>query len=90
MKALLRPSAPVALGVLALVVAGTGTAYSAATINGATIKPNTVTGKQVEESSLATVPRSAEAKTVGGSTIMTFNFSVAVNNPAPSSPRTGI
>jgi hypothetical protein len=46
-----------AVALLALVVAMSGTAVAATLINGANIKKDTVTGKQVKESSLAAVPK---------------------------------
>jgi hypothetical protein len=53
---------------LALVVAAGGAGYAAATITGADIKNNSVTGKDVKESSLKTVP---SAKTASSATSAT-------------------
>jgi hypothetical protein len=65
MKSMLshRPSAAMIVASAALVVALGGTASAAALINGHSIKPNTVTGVQVKESTLKTVP-SANALTL--------------------------
>jgi hypothetical protein len=64
MKSMLshRPSAAMIVASAALVVALGGTASAAVLINGHSIKANTVTGVQVKESTLKTVP-SANALT---------------------------
>ena len=67
-----RPSPALVVASVALVVALGGTAFAApirhlvASIDGADIQKNTVTGKQVKESTLATVP---DAGTVDGITV---------------------
>src|SRR3954463_13814756 len=67
-----RPSPALIVASLALAVALGGTAFAApirhlvASIDGSDIKDNTVTGKQVKESSLAAVP---DARTVDGVTV---------------------
>ena len=53
----LRPSPAMAVALIALVVAMGGTAVAGSLINGGNIKKNTVTGKQVKESTLAAVPK---------------------------------
>lgn len=50
-----------AVALLALVVAMGGTAVAGNLINGGDIKKNTVTGKQVKESSLGKVPKATKA-----------------------------
>lgn len=59
-----RPSPALVVATLALVVAMGGTASAVTMINGKNIKPNTVTGKQVKESSLATVPSAKSASSL--------------------------
>ena len=71
MSTRLRPSPALVVALLALVVAVGGTAYASGKINGAAIaghsiagsklKKDTLTGKQVKESGLATVPHAANA-----------------------------
>ncbi|HZZ96053.1 MAG TPA: hypothetical protein VFE19_03500 [Jatrophihabitantaceae bacterium] len=81
---------------LALVVALGGTAFAApirqlvATISGARIehhsiagiklKNDTVTGTQVKEASLSTVPHAANAKTVGGITVRKIFYAPKTNS----------
>jgi hypothetical protein len=65
------------IGTLALIVAlgGTAAAQTASTqkkINGSQIKANSITGKQVKESTLATVPRAKSASQLGGLTPIAF------------------
>ncbi len=72
-KRIPRPSPALVISVIALFVALGGTVYAAGKINGKTIKvkslpgnrikPNTVTGSQVKESSLSQVPSAANAGT---------------------------
>ena len=62
----LRPSAAMIVACVALIAAIGGSAYAGSKINGNDIKRNTVTGKQVDESSLGTVPKAMNAKAVGG------------------------
>src|SRR3954466_13291511 len=68
----LTPTLALAAAVLALMVAVSGTAYSVAkvagdsllkkhSLSGNKLKADTVTGKQVKESSLGTVPSAASA-----------------------------
>jgi hypothetical protein len=63
MKTLLnhRPSASMIVASAALVVALGGSASAAVLINGHNIKPDTVTGVQVKESTLKTVPSARSA-----------------------------
>jgi hypothetical protein len=84
---------------LALVVALGGTAFGApmrrlaASINGASIqdhsiagvklKNDTVTGRQVKESSLATVPHAANANTIGGITVRKVFYAPATQSATP-------
>ena len=56
-----RPSAAMVVASAALLVALGGTASAAVMINGHSIKANTVTGVQVRESSLKTVPHAKSA-----------------------------
>jgi hypothetical protein len=84
-----RPTAAAGLMVLALLVAAGGTATAAArsqngnhliskhSLSGNRLKNNTVTGKQIRESSLGEVPKAKNAKTVGGQGITTFRKLVA-------------
>jgi hypothetical protein len=78
----LRPSPALIVASFALVVAISGTAYAAATINGRSIKDHTIagrkmindtlTGTQIKESGLGKVPRAAHASesgTVGGTRV---------------------
>jgi hypothetical protein len=94
-----RPSPALVVASLALAVALGGTAFAApirsvvASINGATIqdhsiagvklKNDTVTGRQVKESSLATVPHAANANTVGGFTVRKVFYAPAHNTATP-------
>ena len=58
-----RPSASMIVACVALIAAVGGSAYAASKINGKSIKSNTVTGKQVKEKSLGTVPKAKAART---------------------------
>lgn len=72
----LRLSPSMAVALLALLVALTGTSYAAAKINGKSIqkasipgnrlKADAATGAQVKEASLGTVPRATDADKLGG------------------------
>jgi hypothetical protein len=95
------PGASFVIGALALVVALGGTAYAASKVNGHNIvkhsiagnrlKNNTLTGSQIKESKLGTVPTAktantatkattaTTAKTVNGNSVSTFSFTVADN-----------
>lgn len=64
----LRPSAAMIVAFVALIAAIGGTAYAASKINGNDIKRNTVTGKQVNESTLKTVKRIEDQS--GGFTVI--------------------
>jgi len=85
-----RPSPALILASVSVVIALGGTAYAAATINGATIVDhtiagrklinNTLTGTQINESSLATVPN---AGTVGGVTVRKIFYAPATNATTP-------
>jgi hypothetical protein len=95
-----RPSPTLIVASLAVVVAVGGAAFAGpmrhggATINGATIKKhsiagvklknNTVTGKQVKESSLATVPNATNANTVGGFTMRKVFYAPATKSATPT------
>lgn len=57
----LRPSPAMVIALTALVVAMGGTAVAGDLINGADIRKDTVTGKQVKESSLTKVPKASSA-----------------------------
>jgi hypothetical protein len=88
-----RPSASFVIATMALTVALGGTGYAATKINGSTIvkhsiagnrlKSNTLTGAQIKESSLGTVPKAKSAKTattagtVNGHQVDTFNITLA-------------
>jgi hypothetical protein len=77
MKTMPRPTPALVIGTLALIVAlgGTAAAQTASTqkkINGSQIKANSITGKQVKESTLATVPRAKSASQLGGLTPIAF------------------
>jgi hypothetical protein len=94
-----RPSPALVVATLALVVALGGTAFAApirrfvASIDGAKIqnhsiagvklKSNTVTGSRVKESTLATVPRAANAETVGGITVRKVFYAPTTNSAKP-------
>lgn len=76
LKQIHRPSPAMAISLIALFAALGGGAYAASgkidgksimmkSIPGNRLKPNTVTGKQVKESTLAQVPKAEEAKTAG-------------------------
>jgi hypothetical protein len=75
-----RPSAAMVVASAALVVAFGGTAGAAAMINGRTIKPDTVTGVQVKESSLATVPRASSLATLPSGRSETGMFGTGTGN----------
>jgi hypothetical protein len=95
-----RPSPALVVASLALVVALGGTAFAspirrlAASINGRTIqdhsiagiklKNNTVTGTQVKESTLATVPHAANANTVGGMTVRKVFYAPKTKSATPT------
>ena len=95
-----RPTPALVVASLALVVALGGTAFAApirhlvASINGATIQNhsiagiklenNTVTGTQVKESSLATVPHAANANTVAGITVRKVFYAPKTNATTPT------
>jgi len=57
------PSPAIVVACVALIVAIGGTAYAASKINGADIKSNTVTGKQIKESTVKNVKSAKKAKT---------------------------
>ena len=79
----MRPSPALVVSIVALIVALAGTAYAAQRINGGAIikqsigggkiKPNTLTGFQINNSKLGTVPSAKRATNV---------YWVVVNNPA--------
>jgi hypothetical protein len=87
----LRPSPALIVASLALVVAVSGTAYAAATINGRSITDhsiagnklmkNTLTGAQITESRLATVPN---AKAVGGITVRKVYYAPKTQSATPT------
>ncbi len=89
----LRPSPALIVASLALVVAISGTAYAAATINGSSIADhsiagrklinNTLTGAQIKESRLATVRHAANADTVGGITVRKVFYAPKTNSTTP-------
>jgi hypothetical protein len=62
MRRVKLPSPAMVIACVALIAAIGGSAYAASKINGKDIKRNTVTGKQVKEGSLSTVPSAKEAK----------------------------
>jgi hypothetical protein len=90
----LRPSPALIVASLALVVAASGTAYAAATINGSSIAGhsiagrklinNTLTGKQIKESRLATVPKAVNAEAVGGITMRKVFYAPKTNSATPT------
>jgi hypothetical protein len=90
----LRPSQALVVAILALVVAISGTAYAAATINGSTITDrsiagrkmiaNTLTGGEINESTLAAVPQAANATTVGKLTMRKVFYAPATNSTTPT------
>jgi len=76
LKQIHRPSPTMAISLIALFIVLGGTVYAAAgkidgksikvkSLPGNRLKPNTVTDKQVKESTLGQVPRAKEAKTAG-------------------------
>ena len=79
----LRPSPAMVLSVIALIVALAGTAYAAGKVNGGSIvkqsigggklKKNTLTGYQINNQKIGTVPAAKKAENV---------FWVVANNPA--------
>lgn len=76
-----------AVALLALVVAMGGTAVAAELINGANIKKNTVTGKQVKESSLGKVPKATKAdalSTLPAGKLMHGTFGAGASNDTAS------
>jgi hypothetical protein len=75
-----RPSAAMVVASAALVVALGGTASAAAMINGRTILPNTVTGAQVKESSLKTVPSASSLATLPSGKSETGMFGTATGD----------
>ena len=89
----LRPSPALIVASLALAVAVSGTAYAAATINGSSITDhsiagrklinNTLTGAQIKESRLATVPHAANANTVGGITVRKVFYAPKTKSATP-------
>jgi hypothetical protein len=82
-----RPSPALIVASISLVIALGGTAYAAATINGSTIVDhsiagrklinNTLTGTQIKESGLGSVPN---ATTVGGITVRKIFYAPATNS----------
>jgi hypothetical protein len=89
----LRPSPALIVASLALAVAVSGTAYAAVTINGSSIADHTIagrklvndtlTGTQVRETGLGTVPKAANAGTVGGITVRKIFYAPAAASPTP-------
>jgi hypothetical protein len=87
----LRPSPSLIVASLALAVAISGTAYAAVTINGSSIADHTIagrklindtlTGTQIRESGLGTVPRAANAGTVGGITVRKIFYAPSTASP---------
>jgi hypothetical protein len=90
----LRPSPALIVASFALIVAISGTAYAAATINGRSIEDHTIagrkmindtlTGTQIKESRLGTVPRAAHASnsgTVGGITVRKVFYAPSTASP---------
>jgi hypothetical protein len=85
-----RPSPALIVAGLALVVAIGGTAYATATISGSTITDhsiagrklinNTLTGTQIKESALGTVPNASK---VGGITVRKVFYAPATNSTTP-------
>ncbi len=83
----LRPSPAMAVALIALVVAMGGTAIAGTVINGADIKKNTVTGKQVKESSLGKVPKATKAdglSTLPAGKLMSGTFGAGASNATNS------
>jgi hypothetical protein len=90
----LRPSPALIVASLALVVAASGTAYAAATINGSSITDHsiagrklindTLTGAQIKEASLAKVPHAANADAVGGFTMRKVFYAPKHNSATPT------
>jgi hypothetical protein len=94
-----RPSPALVVASLALLVALGGTAFAApirhfvASIDGSNIKnhsiagvklkDNTVTGKQIKEASLGTVPHAANASAVGGYTVRKVFYAPTHNSATP-------
>ncbi|MEO8106712.1 MAG: hypothetical protein ABI720_05280 [Actinomycetes bacterium] len=76
MKSILqhRPSPAMVVAVIALVVAMGGTAVAGSLINGADIKKNTVTGKQVKEPSLGAVPKAKNLTPIKSGQSMSGTF----------------
>jgi hypothetical protein len=77
-----RPSPAMVVALLALFVALGGSGYAAIRVNGKNIKSrsiaakkvkrNTLTGKEIRESKLGTVPKAKNATTVGGKSASAF------------------
>jgi hypothetical protein len=93
----LRPSPALVVAILGLIVAVGGTAYAASTINGSTITDrsipgrkmitNTLTGTEINESSLATVPlatQAVNASTVGTLTVRKVLYAPTTNSTTPT------
>jgi len=91
-----RPSPALVVASLALVIATGGTAYAAVTISGSSITNhsiagrkminNTLTGTQIKESGLATVPKAnlaANASKVGGFTVRKILYAPTTNSTTP-------
>ncbi|HEX3824290.1 MAG TPA: hypothetical protein VHV79_07485 [Mycobacteriales bacterium] len=77
MKTMPKPTPALVIGTLALIVALGGTAAATTVagqkkINGSQIKANSISGKQVKESTLATVPKAKSASELGGLTPIAF------------------
>ncbi|MCW2752064.1 MAG: hypothetical protein JWR83_3174 [Aeromicrobium sp.] len=89
-----RPSPALIVASLALLVATSGTAYATVTIRGSSIADhsisgrklinNTLTGTQIHESQLATVPHATSAKTVGGITVRKVLYAPKSNSATPT------
>ena len=76
-----------AVALLALVVAMGGTAVAGQLINGSDIRKNTVTGKQVKESSLSKVPKAGSAHkltTLPAGQLMHGTFGAGASNDTDS------
>jgi len=77
-----RPSTATTIAVVALVVAlagggqaiADGTAQIARKLTGSDIKKNSITGKQVRESTLGKVPKAINAESINNATVKTFNW----------------
>jgi hypothetical protein len=93
----LRPSPALIVAGCALVIAIGGTAYATASINGSTITDhsiagrklinNTLTGTQIKESGLGTVPKAslaANANKVGGFTVRKIFYAPTRNSTTPT------